>query len=299
MFLSTLKIGACFGGYKKMENELKILGETILEVKYEIAKKVHEIRLSGATEAQKQLISQLDEQEVINIRANFVAFFGEALIKGVDKEKAYNDIEKWGKETGQFAYSLGVPLDEALKDTAFYRTFISKIIEEAAIKRNLSVKTVFASARVIDPLLDHAVYCFSLTYVDFYKKTLESAKTAFIELSVPVVPLSKGIAVLPLVGNIDTERARLLMEKTLEEAGRLNLSHLILDLSGVVVVDTLVADQIFKVMDALKLLGVQTIITGIRPEIAQTVVSLGLDFSKQVTRATLQQALVDVHLFQN
>ncbi|WNS77817.1 STAS domain-containing protein [Domibacillus sp. DTU_2020_1001157_1_SI_ALB_TIR_016] len=280
-----------------MENELKILGETIVEAKYDIAKKVHEIRLSEAAEAQKHLISQLDEQQAIEIRANFVSLFGEALILGVDKEKAYADIEKWGKETGRFIHSLGVPLDEALKDTAYYRAFISEVIEEAAVKHNMSVRTVFASARVIDPLLDHAVYCFSLTYIHFYKESLENAKTAFIELSVPVVPLSKGIAVLPLIGNIDTERAGLLMEETLKAAKRLNLTHLILDLSGVLMVDTMVADQIFKVIDALKLLGVQTILTGIRPEIAQTVVSLGLDFSKQVTWANLQQALADIHLF--
>lgn len=87
------------------------------------------------------------------------------------------------------------------------------------------------------------------------------------------------------------------MDKTLKEAGRLKLKHLVLDLSGVLIVDTMVAQQIFNVLDALKLLGVNSIITGIRPEIAQTVVSLGIDFSQQVTRANLQQALVDVQLF--
>ncbi|PLT33211.1 anti-anti-sigma factor [Bacillus sp. V5-8f] len=282
-----------------MESELKILGEAILEAKHDIAKRVHENRIAEANEIQKQLISQLDVEEVIKIRANFVALFGEALVYGIDKEKAYDNIEKWGKETGQFVYSLGIPLDEALRDTAYYRSFISEVLEKGILKHNMSVQTVFAASRAIDPLLDHAVYCFSLTYVDYYKKTIDNAKTAFMELSVPVVPLSKGIAVLPLIGNIDTERAGLLMEQTLQEAGRLHLSHLILDLSGVVMVDTMVADQIFKVMDALKLLGVKTIVTGIRPEIAQTVVSLGLDFSKQVTRANLEQALADIHLFRD
>ena len=282
-----------------MENELKILGEAILEAKYEIAKKFYKMRLAEATEEQKQLASQLGEKEIINVRANFVALFGEALVKGVDKEKIYNDIEQWAKETGQFVYNLGVSLEEAIGDTAFYRTFMSEVLEEAAVKHNMSVRTVFASSRVIDPLLDHAVYCFSLTYIHFYKKTLENAKTAFIELSVPIVPLSKGIAVLPLIGNIDTERAGLLMEETLKSAKRLKLTHLVLDLSGVLMVDTMVADQIFKVIDALKLLGVQTILTGIRPEIAQTVISLGLDFSEQVTWANLQQALADFQLFRH
>ncbi len=282
-----------------MDNELRIIGETILGIKFEIAKKVQEIRLSEGNQIPGQLLSRLKEQEILNIRADFVALFGEALIKGVQKEMAYDDIEKWGKETGKFAHNLGIPLDEALKDTAYYRTYISEAIEEVVLKHNMSVKTVFTAARVIDPLLDHAVYCFSLTYVHFYKETLNNAKTAFLELSVPVVPLTDGIAVLPLIGNIDTERAKLLMEETLKEAARLNLSSLILDLSGVVMVDTMVANQIFKVMDALKLLGVQTIVTGIRPEIAQTVVSLGIDFSKQITRANLKQALVDVHLFRD
>ncbi|MEM1501782.1 STAS domain-containing protein [Domibacillus sp. 8LH] len=282
-----------------MENELKILGKTILEAKYEIAKKVHENRLSESTESHKQLLSQLEEQEAINIRANLVALFGEALVKDAGGEKAYDYLENWGKETGQFVYSLGISLDEALKGTTSYRTFISEAIEEAVMKHNMSVKTVFAASRIVDPLLDHAVYYFSLTYIHFYKESLENAKKAFLELSVPVVPLSKGIAVLPLVGNIDPERAVLLMEETLKEAGRLKLSHLILDLSGVVLGDTMAADQIFKVMDGLELLGVQTIITGIRPEIAQTVVSLGLNFNKQVTRANLEQALANVHLLHN
>ncbi|WP_409305559.1 STAS domain-containing protein [Peribacillus sp. SCS-155] len=281
-----------------MENELYFLGQKILDKKYEIASKVHEIRLSEASEEQRLLISKLrpKEEEIIEIRANFVALFGDVLVHGVDKQKAYKQIEEWGKETGEFSHSIGVPLDEALKDTSYYRSLISEVIEENVIQHEMSVKTVFAAARIIDPLIDHAVYCFSLTYVHFYKKNLEAAKTAFLELSVPVVPLSKGIAVLPLIGNVDTERARLLMEETLRESVKLNLQVLVLDLSGVVMVDTMVADQIFKVIGALELIGVKTILSGIRPEIAQTVVSLGLDFTNVPIKANLEQALSDLQL---
>ncbi|NHM32551.1 STAS domain-containing protein [Neobacillus terrae] len=276
--------------------ELNILGSRISEKKNEIAKKVHEIRKSEATVEQLKFAEQLEDKEVIKIRSDFVELFSKALITGVNKNDAYDAIEKWGKETGEYAHNLGVPLDEALKDTSYYRSFINNTIEEAAVEENMSVRSVFRALSIIDPLMDHAVYCFSLTYVHFYKKTLEDAKNAFLELSVPVVPLAKGIAVLPLIGNIDEERARRLMEQTLSEANRLKLSNLILDLSGVAMVDTMVADQIFKVVSALKLLGVQTIVTGIRPEIAQTAVNLGLDFSTQATRANLQQALSDLQL---
>lgn len=278
-----------------MEKELNLLGEKLYERRFDVARKVHEIRLSEATFEQRQLLSaRINDEEIIRIRANFVSLFAESLIHGVSKEEAYDMIEKWGKETGEYTYSMGIPLDEALKDTSYYRTFISDVLEEEIIKHNMSIKTVFAVSRKIDPLLDHAVYCFSLTYVHYYKKNLEASKRAFLELSVPVVPIMNGIAILPLIGNIDTERAQLIMEEALQEAVRLKLTTLIFDLSGVMIVDTMVADQLFKVINALDLLGVKSMLTGIRPEIAQTVIKMGINFKNVVIKATLQQAFKEL-----
>ncbi|WP_059170294.1 STAS domain-containing protein [Bacillus sp. FJAT-27445] len=278
-----------------MERELSLLGEKLYERRFEIAEKVNNIRLSEATFEQRQLLSAtISNQHIINIRANFVSMFAEALFLGISKDEAYEKIEKWGRDTGEYTHSLGIPLDEALKDTSYYRTFISEVLEEEVEKHNMSVKTVFAVSRRIDPLLDHAVYCFSLTYVHYYKKNLEASKTAFLELSVPVVPLTNGIAILPLIGNIDTERAQLIMEEALQEAVKLKLSTLIIDLSGVMIVDTMVSDQLFKVISSLELIGVKSIMTGIRPEIAQTVIKMGIDFKNVAIKASLQQAFKEL-----
>ena len=89
------------------------------------------------------------------------------------------------------------------------------------------------------------------------------------ELSAPIMPITDGIGILPLVGEIDTHRARTILESVLEQCSALKLSYLFLDISGVPIVDTMVAYQIFKVIDSTKLLGIETIISGIRPEIAQ------------------------------
>ncbi|MFC4411444.1 STAS domain-containing protein [Chungangia koreensis] len=279
-----------------MENELKLIGETLLEKKFKLAKEIHETRLSEISIEQRQTIPSSIEEKITEIRANFIGLFGEFLIQNVQEEVATEQIENWAKEASDYVFKLGVSLDEALKDTILYRTYIRKVIEEVVLEHDMSVRTLFATCRIVDPMLDHAVYCFSLTFVQYYTANLENAKKLFIELSVPVVPLSKEIAVLPLVGNIDTERASLLMENTMREVGKLKVTNLILDLSGVAIVDTMVAQQIFNLSSALKLLGVQTIITGVRPEIAQTAVSLGLDFSDQITRGSLQQALTNVKL---
>ena len=281
-----------------MTTELKALGEAIVSRKHEIAKAVHEARFSEVvmTEAQKHELKKF-EQQLLEIRANFIELFGEALVEHENQEKVFEKITNWGKETGEYIYKLGASLDEALKDTSFYRDQIWKAIKEEA--KDVSASDIFVVLDIIDPLMDHAIYSFSLTFVDAHQKSLENAKTALLELSVPVVPLMPGVGVLPLVGNVDTERAQLLMEETLDQAVKLKLSHLIFDVSGVMIVDTMVADQLFKVINALSLVGVKTIMTGIRPEVAHTMVTLGLNLEGIMVKSNLHQAFKEIQTLQS
>jgi rsbT co-antagonist protein RsbR len=281
-----------------MNNELKLLGEAIVRRRHEIAKAVHEDRLSTSelTEAQKHEFKKIEAQ-ILEVRANFISLFGEALVDHEDKERGLAKIAQWGKETGEYIYKLGTSLDEALKDTSFYREHIWNAIKEEA--KDMSATTIFEVLNVIDPLMDHAIYSFSLTFVESHQKSLENAKTALLELSVPVVPLLPGVGVLPLVGNVDTERAQLLMEETLEQAVKLKLTHLIFDVSGVMIVDTMVADQLFKVISALSLVGVKTIMTGIRPEVAHTMVTLGLNLEGITVKSNLHQAFKEIQTLKN
>ncbi|WP_226086954.1 STAS domain-containing protein [Mesobacillus sp. S13] len=281
-----------------MTTELQALGEAIVSRKYEIAKAVHKDRYSEAvlTEAQKYELGRIDSQ-ILEIRANFIELFGQALIEHEDQEKAFERMTNWGKETGEYIYKLGASLDEALKDTSYYRNHIWKALRHEA--KEMSATVIFDVLDIIDPLMDHAIYSFSLTFVDSHQKSLENAKTALLELSVPVVPLMPGVGVLPLVGNVDTERAQLLMEETLDQAVKLKLSHLIFDVSGVMIVDTMVADQLFKVINALSLVGVKTIMTGIRPEVAHTMVTLGLNLEGIMVKSNLHQAFKEIQTLQN
>jgi rsbT co-antagonist protein RsbR len=276
-----------------MINHIKTIGQAIIEKKYEIAKEVHEKRFSEIPLEERREISAI-EKEILEIRAHFITIFGKALTDFENKEHYYDVLSQWGKDTGEQIYNMGVPLDEALKDTNHYRGAIWKEIKQQAHQHNMSLDTVFEAQEILDPLLDQAVYSFSLRYVTFHKETLERANSAFLELSVPVVPLITGVAVLPLIGNIDTQRAQLIMEEALLQANKLKLNKLFIDLSGVAIVDTMVADRIFMVISALKLLGVHTILTGIRPEIAQTITQIGINFSHVEIRANLQHAIEEM-----
>ncbi|MBE2978736.1 STAS domain-containing protein [Priestia megaterium] len=275
-----------------MDN-LHFLGERILEKKYEIAKMVHTNRMADLKEIKDV---NLTNEEIIELRANFIGYFGQALMAGIDEKTIFDQIVKWAKESGEFASNLGISLSEALEDTTYYRKFIWEVLKEEIRRHNMSTETIFELITIIDPLLDKAVFAFSLTYVNIHQETLKKAKGAFLELSVPVVPITKGIAILPLIGEIDTERATLLLEETLKKANELKLSHMLFDLSGVMIVDTMVAHQIFKIVEALGLLGVKTILIGIRPEVAQTMIQLGIDFSQITIKANLEQALLGLNL---
>ena len=111
------------------------------------------------------------------------------------------------------------------------------------------------------------------------------------EMSVPVIQVWQDILLLPLVGAIESRRAAQVMENLLESVGRTGAQIVIIDITGVPIVDTSVASYLVRAVQATQLLGCQSILVGISPEIAQTLVGLGVDFSRITTRATLQNGL--------
>jgi len=112
-----------------------------------------------------------------------------------------------------------------------------------------------------------------------------------LELSTPVVKLWDGILALPLIGTLDSARTQVVMENLLREIVETGSSIAILDITGVPAVDTLVAQHLVKTVTAARLMGAECIISGIRPQIAQTIVHLGVTLSDVVTKATLADAL--------
>jgi rsbT co-antagonist protein RsbR len=111
------------------------------------------------------------------------------------------------------------------------------------------------------------------------------------EISTPVIRVWDGIVALPIIGTLDSSRTQIVMESLLQEIVQTGSSIAILDISGVPAVDSLVAQHLIKTVSATRLMGAECIISGIRPEIAQTVVHLGIDLSQIITKASLASAL--------
>jgi len=142
-------------------------------------------------------------------------------------------------------------------------------------------------SRMIDDLGLHTFE----TYVATREEIIRQQADAMLELSTPVVQLWDGIIAVPLVGTLDSVRAQLVMEKMLDALVSSGSSHAVIDITGVPTVDTEVAQHLLKTVMAARLLGAQCTICGIRPQIAHTIVSLGIEFGDIATKATLADAL--------
>lgn len=129
------------------------------------------------------------------------------------------------------------------------------------------------------------------TFIQGREQTILRQSDEMTETSTPVVQVWDGILAMPLIGTLDSSRALIVMESLLQEIVDTGSSIAILDISGVPMVDSLVAQHLIKTVNATRLMGAECIISGIRPEIAQTIVHLGIDLSNVVTKATLASAL--------
>jgi rsbT co-antagonist protein RsbR len=124
------------------------------------------------------------------------------------------------------------------------------------------------------------------------EEVISRQQRELLELSTPVVELWDGILALPLIGTLDSGRTQVVMESLLEKIVSSGAALAIIDITGVPTVDTLVAQHLMKTVAAARLMGADCIISGIRPQIAQTIVHLGVDLSQVVTKSSLADAFI-------
>jgi rsbT co-antagonist protein RsbR len=177
-------------------------------------------------------------------------------------------------ETAMFVFSFKPVLFNELRQA--YKADPAALAEE-----------ILASSELLDKL--------GLFTTEVYQKTREAVivrqQQEMLELSTPVVELWTGILALPLIGTLDSARTQIVMQNLLEAIVARGADLAIIDITGVPTVDTLVAQHLLKTVAAARLMGAECIISGIRPQIAQTIIHLGVDLGSVVTKANLADAL--------
>jgi rsbT co-antagonist protein RsbR len=180
-------------------------------------------------------------------------------------------------QTATFIFSLKQPL-------------FARMRQELGRDSELLGEEMWTATQLLDQL--------GLYTAEAYQKSREDVirrqEKDMIELSTPVVELWEGILALPVIGTLDSSRAQVVMESLLTKIVETGSSYAIIDITGVPTVDTLVAQHLLKTIAAARLMGAECIISGIRPQIAQTIVHLGVDLQGVITKSSLADAFAIV-----
>ena len=153
------------------------------------------------------------------------------------------------------------------------------------------ISSLYAATKKINSLFDNLSLITFETFIKGREDVILRQTDEISEISTPVIRVWDGILALPIIGTLDSARTQIVMENLLQAIVETGSSIAILDISGVPAVDSLVAQHLMKTVAATRLMGAECVISGIRPEIAQTIVHLGIDLSNIITKATLAHAL--------
>ncbi|WP_409291033.1 STAS domain-containing protein [Peribacillus sp. SCS-37] len=160
-------------------------------------------------------------------------------------------------------------------------------IRKRCVSEALSPDDIFAVNDKVTEVFDGAIRSIIRTA----DESVEAIEKEMLELAAPVVPIKKGVAVLPLIGDFSESRASYITNQVIPKIAGMDISMLIIDFSGIHVFDTFVAQHFFQIHDILKLLGIDPVITGIRPALAQTAVQLGINMADIRAHSNVQQVL--------
>jgi rsbT co-antagonist protein RsbR len=176
-------------------------------------------------------------------------------------------------ETALFVLSLKAPLFSIARD-----------------QKGENADQLYAEITAIDDFVDKLALHTTDSFIHGRDQVIVRQQEEMLELSTPVVTLWDGIVALPLIGTLDSARTQVVMESLLQAIVQTNSRFAIIDITGVPTVDTLVAQHLLKTITAARLMGAECILSGIRPQIAQTIVHLGINLEDVITKAKLSDA---------
>ena len=232
--------------------------------------------------ADERVINVVSDQVFIRTSNEFI----EVLISNITDSN-----EEFRSKLGEFAEKiirLGWPLTFVNEGMKLFNIVVTEgMVEEGIMTKENQLEIVLDFDEWITPLNNEIINVYTSTW----DRTVSLQRIALQELSAPLIPVFDGITVMPLIGTIDTERAKQIMENLLSGAVRHRSEVVLIDITGVPVVDTMVAHHIIQAAEAVRLIGAKCMLVGIRPEIAQTIVNLGINLDEIITKNTLKKGV--------
>ncbi|PSL52060.1 rsbT co-antagonist protein RsbR [Saccharothrix carnea] len=243
-------------------------------------------------QSERAAVTALGERELRSEAAGVIA----ALREGLETGLPVGDVVERHAPAREAVVRLSVRRARAGVDptaTALATLALKDTLLDVLREHTDEPGALFSAAITVNRLLDAAGALTFASYVEGREEIIRTQHRQMLELSTPVVRLWRGVLAVPLIGTLDSARTQLVMNGLLEAIQADEAPVAIIDITGVPTVDTVVAHHLLQTVTAVRLMGAECFISGIRPAIAQTITQLGIDLSTITTRATLADALAE------
>jgi rsbT co-antagonist protein RsbR len=233
---------------------------------------------------------RISESELSTQTSEFLGLLQKACADGIEsiESNAWAPILEFLEDVSRSRAVQGFTSDQtAAFIFSFKKPLFERLRKEIGKDAQLLADEVWSTTELIDQLGMHTIKSFQKAR----EEVIARQQQEMLELSTPVVKLWEGILALPIIGTLDSARTQVVMETLLQRIVETGSSTAIIDITGVPTVDTQTAQHLLKTVTAIRMMGADCIISGIRPQIAQTIVHLGIDLQGVTTKATLADAL--------
>ncbi|WP_053366395.1 STAS domain-containing protein [Bacillus sp. FJAT-27245] len=204
---------------------------------------------------------------------------------------------KWGELIGAKSVQNGGDLGNTIKGVTIYKNVIWSFLLEEGRNIQINNEELLDIIMETDHIFNNMVHGFSTSFTTNAEQLLQESRELYLKISVPIVPISQKLAVLPLIGEINEMRSETLIVDSLDTCVKKRIETLVIDLSGVYEVDLIGIEVLFKLIRSLTLLGVMPVITGMKGELSQTFINLGIDLKGVSIYSNLEQALKELKFF--
>ena len=249
-----------------------------------VANWMSSLEASGATR-------NLKEDEVRNQAGQFLALIISTIERGTTQSLSGSDWDEIRQFLEKLSQSRAQAGQDSQQTASFIFTFKGPLFAVLQSEYSDSPAVLAEQLLQVSELLDSLGMHTIRTFQKSREAVIKRQQEELLELSTPVVKLWEGVLALPMIGTLDSQRTQVVMESLLQRIVDTGSEIAIIDITGVPTVDTLVAQHLLKTVTAIRLMGADCIISGVRPQIAQTIVHLGLDLQGVVTKANLADAL--------
>jgi len=210
-----------------------------------------------------------------------------------NNEESKADALAWGYRMGKFSVSQGNTLISTFERVNTYKRVIWSYISDWLKDKNEESSFLMATLLETDAIFNTIISGFSKAFSDNAFDELKQSEEKYLSISAPIVPILPKIGVLPLVGDLDENRARVLLDKTLITCKDLRFENLVIDLSGTYKVDEIVTESLLKLVNSLRLIGIKPILTGLRADLSQQMILKGISFRGIEIYKDVMQVIMD------